>query len=320
MKPIQFLLVVAALLGLCVGCGGKPEATANAVPAENNKAAAASVPTADSSTVSWNDKVQAYIKVGNRLNPTSPGRSEMYVRAREQADERVANGDFRSIRGLSSAVSKDNVEALKKTLAMPGETPALDKAARILVEASEQVRPDWEALDEYNTAKRYEDDGGAKGRELLPRYVQAVARIDAAKLDFNAALDAASKESSNRAVAEFKAEGKLLEMHTWQAMNAAGEIVDLFNDEDDAKNPALLEQADAKLAAMEADVAALRKEYAVREKRSGSLPAMERYESIADQLTQFAGAYRSFRKNPDEFEGMVRYYNWAVDALNQMAR
>ena len=81
-----------------------------------------------------------------------------------------------------------------------------------------------------------------------------------------------------------------------------------------------MKQADAHIAAMEASLTAMKAEHQKRKGEAGSLPMIDRYDSIADDLTDFAGNYRSARKDPSEFNDAVEAYNDAVDELNMMNR
>lgn len=324
MKPLPLALI--AILATATACkrgddaaspstDSRAGATTSAQPATDTPAAAA-----DAGDEAWDEKVDAYIKVGNRLRVFSSSVNETFAKWKEEDRRKVAAGDFKEIRTDDHYFSDSDLKNLKDAIAMPGATPELDQAGQQLVAAAEALLPTWRELIDYNKAKRFEDDAGAKGKELLPKYVDGMDKLDAAVAALAGQIDAASKIAHDKSVARFKAEGKLLELHTWEAMGSAEKVLDLFDNAEDLKNPDLIKQADAHIAAMETSLTAMKAEHQKRKADKDSLPMIDRYDSIADELTDFAGAYRSARKDPSEFNDAVEAYNDAVDALNMMNR
>jgi hypothetical protein len=276
----------------------------------------------------WSNKVQAYIKIGNRLQGFSSSMNETFAQWRVEADQKVKNGDFKEIRTDSHYFSDSDIKDIKEALAMPGATPELDKAAKLLLTHIEVYMPNWNNLQEYNKAKRYEDDNGAKGKEMLPKYIEGMEKIEASLDALQAEIDSAGKVEHAKTIAQFKKDGQLLEMHTWEATGSAQKVLDLFASDEDFKNPAKIKQADAHIASMEASLAAIKVEHAKRKAEdekveSGgekSLPMIDRYDSVQDELNEMAGHYRESRKDPSKFNDAVGSYNDAIDALNMMNR
>lgn len=327
MKPLQLALI--AILATTTACKRGDDAaspatdsragpTTSAQPATDTPAAAADA--GDAGDEAWDEKVDAYIKVGNRLRGFSSSVNETFAKWKEEDRRKVAAGDFKKIRTDDHYFSDNDLKNLKDAIAMPGATPELDQAGQQLVAAAEALLPTWRELIDYNKAKRFEDDAGAKGKELLPKYVAGMDKLETALTALAGQIDAASKIAHDKSVARFKAEGRLLEMHTWEAMGSAEKVLDLFDNADDLKNPEKIKQADAHIAAMETSLTAMKAEHQKRKAEKDSLPMIDRYDSIADELTDFAGAYRSARKDPSEFNDAVEAYNDAVDALNMMNR
>ena len=327
MKPLQLALI--AILATTTACKRGDDAaspatdsragpTTSAQPATDTPAAAADA--GDAGDEAWDEKVDAYIKVGNRLRGFSSSVNETFAKWKEEDRRKVAAGDFKKIRTDDHYFSDNDLKNLKDAIAMPGATPELDEAGQQLVAAAEALLPTWRELIDYNKAKRFEDDAGAKGKELLPKYVAGMDKLETALTALAGQIDAASKIAHDKSVARFKAEGRLLEMHTWEAMGSAEKVLDLFDNADDLKNPEKIKQADAHIAAMETSLTAMKAEHQKRKAEKDSLPMIDRYDSIADELTDFAGAYRSARKDPSEFNDAAEAYNDAVDALNMMNR
>ena len=320
MKHLPLAALVASLL--MAGCGkSEPDATAAGTRgSDDGKAAAASEKTGKADDA-WDEKVQAYIKIGNRLRGFGSHTNDVTARWAAESAAKVQAGDFKEIRTDSHYFSDSDLEDLREARAMPGDTAEVDQAADALLAAAGALLPTWNELQDYNKAKRYEDDGGAKGKELLPKYRDGMAKLEPAVAALAARIDAAAKIAHEKAVARYKAEGKLLEMHTWEAMGSAEKVIDRFDSAEDFQDAARVKQADADIAAMEKSIAAMRAEHQKRKAaQEKTLPLIDRYDSVADELTEFAGEYRSARKDPSEFNDAVNSYNSAVDALNMMAR
>lgn len=292
-----------------------PEAQSASTPAAQSAAAPASADDA------WSEKVNAYIKVNNRTAKFLSTTNSTFAEWRARDAEKVAKGDFKAIRTDTHTFDSGTIQNLKAAVAMAGQTPEIDQAANELIAAVEQYLPVWQELVDYNKSKKYEDDNGTKGKNLLASYREGFGKIEAAVKNLDAQVDAAAKKEHEKTLAKFKAEGKLLEMHTWQAMGSAEKIVETFNSNADLKNPAKIEAANKNLADMEASVASLKTEHAAR-KASGdkSLPMIDRYDSIVSDLTELAGHYREARKDPSKLNDAIDDYNDAVDDLNMMNR
>jgi hypothetical protein len=315
MNPKIIAALIAGLSLAIAGCDKTSQPATAGQAQEDGKADASSADDA------WSEKVQAYIKVGNRLRGFSSAANEQFSIWRAEAAEKAKAGDFKEIRTDSHYFSDSDIKNIKDAVAMSGKMPELDKAANDLLAALNQHLPNWNDLQEYNKAKRYEDDAGAKGKQMLPMYLEGIAKIEGAVDALQAQIDAAAKVEHEKTVARFRADGQLLEMHTWEAMGSAEKVVDQFNDIEDLKDPAKVKQADANIAAMETSIVAIKREYTKRKAEDAeSLPTIDRYDSVISELNEFAGHYRDARKDPEKFNDVVGSYNDAIDALNMMNR
>ena len=214
---------------------------------------------------------------------------------------------------------------LKAAIAMAGETPAADKAAKALVAAIEKYVPEWRALQSYNTARKYEDDNGAEGKRLLVVYHEGQDALRTSLMAFSKEVDALSDTLHEKNLAEYRAEGKLLEMHTLVAMGSAEKILGTFGAAEDFADSAKVESANRELAAMEEAIKGMREEHAKRKAEDAagkqrSLPRLDQYDSVANHLETLGGAYRQARKDASSFNNAVRAYNNAVDSFNMMSR
>lgn len=299
----------AASAAAAAGAAGKPSG------------APAAAANADSASQQWDKKAQAYIQINNRLLKFNGSVNETFAQWAAQARAKVAKGDFKAIRTDTHYFDDSFVKNIKAALEIPASMPAADAAARNLLDTTQKYVPNWKSLEEYNKAKKYEDDNGAEGKRMLPMYIEGVEKINDALKQFSAAVDDVAKESNAKALAAYKASGKLLELYKAEALNAARAVADTFSSAKDFKDAAKIEKANAQLAIMEAKLVDMRAEHEKRKAESPkSLPMIDRYDSIASSLTAFAGSYREARKNPQKFNDAIGKFNDAIDASNMMSR
>ncbi|RYZ84142.1 MAG: DUF3829 domain-containing protein, partial [Proteobacteria bacterium] len=238
-----------------------------------------------------------------------------------EAREKVEKGDFKAIRGGTSNFNDSFVRDIKAALDNPAKMPETDATAKILLDTVQQYLPNWKALEEYNTAKKFEDDNGAEGKRMLPMYREGIEKINAALSQFSEKVDVIAKESSAKIMARYKSDGKLLELYNAEAMAAARSVADSFNESDDFKDPQKLAKANSQLTVMEAKLTEMKAEHEKRKTESPkSLPMIDQYDSIYGSLTSFAGKYRESRKDPENFNDAIQEFNRAIESNNRMMR
>ena len=316
--PLAALCAVLALSGCGKQESGPATQTANAVSVDATPAAKRPSPQATQEE-SWNNKAQAYIKINNSLSDFNAPRNAAFARWAEEARAKVEKGDFKSIRGGTSNFGDSFVRDIKNALDIPAAMPEADQSARNLLDTVQKYLPNWKNLEQYNTAKKFEDDNGAAGKQMLPQYKEGIEKINAALDQFSKSVDVVAKESSARTMASFKSEGKLLELYNMEAMAAARAVADTFNDLTDFKNPQKIAQANAQLQVMEAKLTDMKSEHEKRKAESPkSLPMIDQYDSIYSTLTSFAGKYRESRKDPEKFNDAIQEFNRAIESNNRM--
>ena len=262
----------------------------------------------------WLKKSRAHIRLSNRMTGFLVDR-----RARRSEMEAML-GNFKSVRSDDHYFCDVLINDLREAIAMPGTMVEVDAAARQVLSAIESYVPNWRALQEYNKAGLYKEDEGKKGREMLPMYVEGIDALRAAVGKFNDSVGVISRQSHKKVLARYKAEGRLLEMHTWEAIGAARNIIETFNDAEDFKDGARIDFADSQLALIEKSIERMKVEHARRKKYDRqSLPAVDRYDSVLSSLVDFADYYRSARQNPTRFRGSVSRFNRAVSDVNMMS-
>lgn len=327
LKASLLAVAIAAVLPACKQSeSGPTKATNQSEAGSGRSGSVASSAKPEDADGAWMEKVNKYISVANSLRSFNQrGITEASERWRQEAIEKARKGDFTKIR-TNSHLFENNVDDLQAVLAMPAATPAADAAAKQLLEAVQKYLPNWKALEAYNKSRKFEDDAGAEGKRMLTEYLTGIDAIESALATFNAEVDGLSKQMQEKNAAKFAAEGKMLELHTLNALGAGEKILGVFESEDDFKNPAKIEQANGYLAEMEKAIEGIRAEHAKRkaadqavtDRSQRTLPMSDQYNSIASNLERMAGTYREARKNPQRFNDAVRNYNGAVDSYNRM--
>ncbi|MDR1163681.1 MAG: YiiG family protein [Candidatus Accumulibacter sp.] len=306
-----------ACMGIALSGCGESE-----TPAAGQKNAVAAKKSSGNAETDWREKAQVYIELNNRIMPLISQKKRQ-----DRSAQRAKNGEFQQIRTDSYMLDDVFVKRLQEAIALPGKLPAgVDAAGKNLLSVVDKFLPTWNQLQEYNKAKKYEDDKGEKGKQLLVAYHEGMQTLYAAVDEFDKQVDIVAKQASEKALAEYKKKGLLLEMHTSLAMAAAEKIIDTFDTAEDFKDQAKLDAANAQLAEMETNIEAMKVEHAKRKEKdakadakSKTLPRIDRYESIEENLIAFAGYYREARKNnPSRFNSAVEQYNRAVQERNRM--
>lgn len=316
-------LLVASSLVL-VACGKSENKPADKAPAATAQAPAQSsapkaAAKAEDPEALWNQKVNKYIDVNNRVSRYLQHGKGTFAKFELENDAKVKKGDFKAIRTDTHYFDDYFVKSLKEAIAVPTSIPEVDAAAQELLAAVDKYIPNWKALEDYNKSKKYEDDKGAKGSQMLPMYVEGVDKLTQTIKTFSDKVDVVAQQAHEKRLAKYKAEGKLLEMYSLESTGAAREMLDLFSSAKDFKDPAKIEKANALLEKMETSVANMKTEHAKRKAEAPkSLPLIDQYDSIAKSLTELAGHYREARKNPEKFNDAIKAYNSAIDDMNRM--
>ena len=302
------LIIAGLLIGLS-GCdkAGKVGDAVKDISKEVSKNASS-----ESGETEYLNKVAGYVNINNDLRKYWRGGnldSSFFQEQREKAKEKVEKGDFTQI------VSGDSFERIAENIVKHQEKYAgtdlaeLDKAAKNLADTINQNMPKWKELKEYNEGKRYEDDDGAKGKELLPNYLEAQTKIMAAYEAFDNIAKVESKKAKEIRIAKMKKEGLTYDLYTEEALAKAEKIVMLFSDEKSIKDKAKIEEANAILVELESDLSELKK---IAEEEKESL-------SMHDSMVRFTARYRDFRKSPsvNSYNSLVSQYNSTVESFNR---
>ncbi|MCZ2497882.1 DUF3829 domain-containing protein [Xylophilus sp. Kf1] len=324
MRPSRILLPVAVAclvfsLQACDQRNGKPETptapstTSGKTP--ESSAAAAPRP----AEAAWDQKAQAYIRINNELSDFNSPSNAALARWAAEARAKVGKGDFKAIRGGTSNFGDAFTRDMKAALDNPASMPEADAAARNLLETVQKYLPNWKKLEEYNTAKKFEDDGGAEGRKMLPMYQEGMERINSALSQFSEKVDGVARDASAKVMARYKNDGKLLELYNLEAIAAARSVANTFGSVEDFKDSQKVDKANAQLTIMETKLTDMKTEHEKRKAESPkSLPMIDQYDAVYSALTSFAGKYRESRINPVAFNEAVEEFNRAIESNNRM--
>ncbi|RXR05929.1 DUF3829 domain-containing protein [Pseudoxanthomonas composti] len=268
------------------------------------------------------EKVQAYTRIGEDLRGFISEDSEFFARRRAEQAAQVRQGDFTKIRTDDRFFfGPEQLDGLRSTLEMPGQAGELDASAAELLTTLDTHLPNWRELRQYNEARAYERDQGSKGRRMLPGYVTGIDAVEGAVKKFEARIRSASEVATEAAMAKYRADGLMMEVHTRDALELAEQALKLFNTTDDFKDDGKLAKADGLIADMEGDLKAFRSEYARRlDSNDPPLPRVDLYDVVDSNLTAMVGHYRAARQDPLQYYYAVDSYNMAVDTLEIMNR
>lgn len=315
-KKLIVALIAASILGLSA-CD-KAKEVANKVESETTKAVDSAKNAGSSSEEAISAKINKYVSVSNDLQKYFHESNELFAKNRAERKAKAKAGDFKSI-NTNSSVFERSGKKLEEIAQMPGDVPDVDNVAKAYAAVIAEYLPNWGELQSYNKAKKYEDDNGAKGKELLVKYNEGQAKLITAQEAFEKVFKVAMDKEKVKRIAEYKAKGQLLELHTTQALENAGQMLEIFDDFADFKNQAKIDKANALLTELDTNLDAMNKEYQTQEAEK-KLGTFNTWKSVHSYLVSFTGKYREARKDPKHYNDMVGDYNNAVDNYNSMMR
>lgn len=266
-------------------------------------------------------KTSLYIKATNAfgagpLNGSSgwPDKERKVKAGIEKKNYRVVES-FLYFSSNGHARLRDN---LKKALDDKDiQLAALDSKAEVLVAALDKLVPVWEKLEQYNKTKKFEDDKGAQGKELMETFTPAYYEVEKLYADLAASVSEAAGEMKKKRMERYKQQGRLLELYSEESIELARGILKQFNSTKDFKNKEKVEAANALLAQLEEKLELQMTEYKKAESE-GKNPNSY-YSSVNDQLNSFIGNYRKARKDPNTWvEYMYADFNRAIGSYNNI--
>lgn len=313
----KIVMLAGAFLVLS-GCGkaSDPATTATSTPPSAAAPAPAPAPVAQKEGAdeqAKSQKINAYTQGYNKLIGTFglSETEESYLK--DDIPKRKASENISITAGWVSIAN----DLLKKGRAMnAGGLEQIDKGADKLIASLDALVAQLDTLNVYYESKAYKEDKLEKGKAADPAVRAAFAQSNADMAAFNDLLSIEEKKHSASVLAQLKASGNMLGYGTKLALQQASEIVALFNNEADIRNPAKYQAADALVAQLEKTLTDQRAAYAAAKAKQP--PPDYDYESTASSLVTFIGNYRTVKesKSAKDFDDVIKEYNRAVENAN----
>lgn len=175
-------------------------------------------------------------------------------------------------------------------------------------------------LDDYNAAKKYEDDNGKLGQELLPEYIRLEKSLQQNYLTLLQATQETEHLIESKMRKEYMANGDTLALDAVDSINHAVKITDLFNNEEDLNNPETINQANELLAKLDKNLEAIKAQCIEKTVTTKSNDCV-RYKAMYTPMINFTANYRDFRKGGEyaerRYNSMITQLNYAIDKYNK---
>lgn len=246
-------------------------------------------------------KTSLYIKATNAFGSGPLDGTSSWPEKEKKVKAGIEKKDYRVVESFLYFSSRGHVR-LKENLQLALKEDkitldALDEKAEKLIAELDKLIPVWEKLEQYNKTKKFEDDNGAQGKEMMEIFTPAYNSVKALYADFGKDVSAAASEMKKQRMERYKQEGRLLELYSEESIELARGILHQFKSTKDFKNKEKVDAANALLAQLEEKLEAQIAEYKKAEEE-GKNPSSY-YKTINDQLINFIGDYRKARKSPN---------------------
>ena len=312
-------LTATAALVMLAACGKSVDDAATsagaAVSAAANSVKSAANGAGVDTEASTSAKLNAYTQGYNKLIGTFglPETQERYLKM--NITKRKASENLSITDGWIDLAN----EQLKKGRKLPASgLDELDKSADKLIASLDGLVGQLKDLNVYYEGKAYKEDDLAKGKAADAGVREAFAGSTTAMQQFSDVLGREEKKRSAAVLAKLKASGDTLGYGTKLGLQQAEEIVALFDNEQDIRDPAKYQAADAQVVLLEKTLADQRAAYEVAKDKDPKPDSG--HESTASSLVSFVGSYRAMKqsKEPKAFNDMVKKYNSAIENANRL--
>jgi hypothetical protein len=264
-------------------------------------------------------KLSAYTEAYNALIETF-GLPET---AKDYKEARVASRSPTETITISNGHIEYEAAKLKAARALPGALGPLDAAAETLDTALQKVLARLNPLYAYYNTKAYRADGLKRGKA---EDAQMIAEFDAALKameDFNTALVKQRRAGADAELATLKQGGDMVAYNNKLAMQQGEDLVGLFDEPEDLKDPAVFAKGDALAASLETLLAEQQKAIADAKTKAKEPIETSRLSVsglVADMLGSMIGQYRELKQThaTHDAQMMVDSYNRAVGMANNM--
>jgi hypothetical protein len=170
-------------------------------------------------------------------------------------------------------------------------------------------------LQSYFRSKKYIEDELALAREqdaeFLRRWQQFIDDHD----QLGEEISVVERMDRIASIAQYRAQGKNLQAATSESMLYASDLIDVFDEPADFKDPEKVKAGDTivqKLERASEEMRAETEKLSINEGRS--------HFSVYERLVQLMGSYRELKRSRgrEKFESMVEYYNYAIKTYERI--
>lgn len=236
----------------------------------------------------------------------------------EKINQGIKNKNYRIVESslLLNSRGYDGLrQSLNNTLAKyPIPIEPADTHARNLIATLDELLPIWAELEKYNSTRRFEDDNGAKGKELMAIFTPDYLKANQLYNQFSASIQQLAYEQSKVSLELFRKQGRTLELYAEECLNYGEQILAQFDYLEDFQDKEKITKANEYLALLEDRLDKLQNELQIAEKNGRNIVG---FSSMIRYLEDFIGDYRTIRNNPHAVTTyMVEHYNQAVECYN----
>lgn len=305
--------VLTLTLGLLIGCGNSEQSTETT----NNTEAT----TTDNSITSPANlaKYNAYVNLSNDLSFIWIKEFKLDQQQEDKRQERLNQGDYTAVI-FSKTLLSDIQKKADKAVNLPGQVASIDETAKKIQSDLTALIVIKAQLDDYNAAKKYEDDNGKLGQELLPEYIRLEKSLQQNYLTLLQATQETEHLIESEMRKEYMANGDTLALDAVDSINHAVKITDLFNNEEDLNNPETINQANELLAKLDKNLEAIKAQCIEKTVTTKSNDCV-RYKAMYTPMINFTANYRDFRKGGEyaerRYNSMITQLNYAIDKYNK---
>jgi hypothetical protein len=243
--------------------------------------------------------------------------------AKSYEEDHIATRSASDFVSVNDGWLDQDLDAINKALAMPGDLGVLDQQAKTLRDAITTVSKHLKNLKIYYDSKAYKDDNLARGKredpQMLAEFKAALKAMD----EFNVTLSAKRRTSEDALMTKLKASGNMLAYNNKLALRQSEDLIDLFKSPEDVSNSAIIAKADAQVATIEKTLTDLRASIDAAKAKGGdpsTNASLTEYGMVADNLTRMTGAYRDLKrsKSSSDYDSVISAYNSAIEESNDI--
>ena len=286
-------------------------------PAQTTATATANL-TEEQKAYQITQKVSNYIDATNQHSRRLSAGLSVWSDRVEKIKQGIENKNYRVIES-SLLLNSRGYERLRQSLIAtltknPIPIEPVDTHARNLIATLDELLPIWAELEKYNSTRRFEDDNGAKGKELMATFTPDYLKANQLYNQFSASVQQLAYEQSKLSLKLFKKQGRTLELYAEECLNYGEQILAQFDYLEDFQDKEKITKANEYLALLEDRLDKLQNELQIAEKNGRNIVG---FSSMIRYLEDFIGDYRAIRNNPRAVTTyMVEHYNQAVECYN----